>query len=689
MRISVVVAAHNEGAWLWRTVQSCVETCSHLNYEIVVADDASDDSSVEELKRRFPQVKVVRHDRRQGASPTKALGADHAIGNTLVFLDGHTKPEYGAIARLAEDVELLEGRAVVIPQIPTLDPARWKNDFKQAGHGYYLDLATFACGWRELSKLRVVTQGRKQFYESPALIGCALAVDRELYDKLWGFDRHMQLWGVEDLDFGLKCWLMGYRILHDPQAVIGHRFREAFDNYSAPLEHVLANQLRMARKNFTQAVWADWVDRSRQRNPERLAEHPEGLWAHVWHLFEADQASADHERAYLHANRVHDEFWYADRFGLKWPRLETGAKHPVRLFETEPSPSPPPTKCRLDSISADQSTVCADTPVTFTAKGDYLTQLQWSAPGGNPATGSGATFVTQFSSNGKQTVTAQCPSGAQQSTTVTVNKVDFKFSKTDIRPGIAANRAEKVTITASRSGGGEALKINVKSSDPRATVSPASFTLPAGQDSTDREVTVQGVTLSGANNDTQLTASVDKCPQQKGNANVTVVEPRNWTCTGLGGALTSSTPTYAADTKFPPPNNFRVYWSVDVVFTFLDRFSQRLHPQWADAPAATAWECVGANPCTGFDPDHPGSGTPLDALAQIVDTVVMGTSLMSEDSAKAIAEKAAPSPPLNSGTVISYMIDDAGTTYNLAMENLRTNAVDTKWTMTVRQAKVP
>ncbi|MEX0710754.1 MAG: glycosyltransferase family 2 protein, partial [Pirellulales bacterium] len=85
MRASIIIAAHNEGESLWKTVHSCVETCVGLDYEIVIADDASRDLSVQEAQRRFPQVRVFRHEKRQGASPTKALGARSARGEVLIF----------------------------------------------------------------------------------------------------------------------------------------------------------------------------------------------------------------------------------------------------------------------------------------------------------------------------------------------------------------------------------------------------------------------------------------------------------------------------------------------------------------------------------------------------------------------------------------------------------------------------
>ena len=226
MRASLIIAAHNESDRLWRTVASCVETSAGLDCEIVVADDASWDDSVEETLRRFPQVRVIRHVERKGASPTKDLGARHARGDTLIFLDGHTKPETGAIQRLIEDVERLKGDAIITPSVTGLCVTRWKSLDHQKGHGLSLELERLDSAWLPLSALRQHRHQGRLFYESPGLSGCAFAVHRELYDDLRGFDPHMLFWGVEDLDFGLKCWLMGHPILHDPEPVIGHRFQQ-------------------------------------------------------------------------------------------------------------------------------------------------------------------------------------------------------------------------------------------------------------------------------------------------------------------------------------------------------------------------------------------------------------------------------------------------------------------------------
>jgi glycosyltransferase involved in cell wall biosynthesis len=309
MRASVVVASLNEADNLRKTVRSCLETTNGLDCEIIVADDHSRDDSIEKMRSCFVDVRVVAHETRRGVASTKHLGARSAAGTVLVFLDGHCKPAPGAIRRLIEDVEELDGRAIVVPAVSTLNTDNWESG-GYAGNAYWVELTQFKSGWCDPSRLR----RRRRFYESPALIGCCVATSRELYDELLGFDTGMREWGSEDLDFGLKAWFMGSSILSDPKAVVGHRFRTVFDNFGVSAVHPLVNQLRMARKSFDSPNWEAWFGACRGR-----ARSAPDLWQEVLTTFEQGRESLEKERAYLFAHRTRDEYWYADYFDLPWP----------------------------------------------------------------------------------------------------------------------------------------------------------------------------------------------------------------------------------------------------------------------------------------------------------------------------------------------------------------------------------
>jgi GT2 family glycosyltransferase len=172
-----------------------------------------------------------------------------------------------------------------------------------------MSLATFQAKWIPLERMRPIGG----FYECPALVGCCLAMSKALYRELRGFDRHMIEWGVEDVDMGLKAWLLGYAVLHDPRPVIGHRFVSDSDNFTIQADSVTANEIRTARKNFTDSVWRDWKRRAQRR-------HSKKAWAAAWDLYKSRSDTAEEERDYLLSRRIHHERWYAKRFGLRWPR---------------------------------------------------------------------------------------------------------------------------------------------------------------------------------------------------------------------------------------------------------------------------------------------------------------------------------------------------------------------------------
>ena len=165
------------------------------------------------------------------------------------------------------------------------------------------------------------------------MIGRCAAMGRGLYERLLGFDVDMRFYGSEDVDMGVKSWLMGYPVLHDPMPVIGHRFQARFSNYSVPKPYIDANKFRMARKNLGDDAWSAWIS---QFDEDR--DHP--WWKATWAAFEEGSPSVEREREYFLTHRRNDEFWYAAEFGLAWPRPDALPIPPGTLFAGGASPQP-------------------------------------------------------------------------------------------------------------------------------------------------------------------------------------------------------------------------------------------------------------------------------------------------------------------------------------------------------------
>jgi glycosyltransferase involved in cell wall biosynthesis len=324
MNMSIAIASHNEGNNLWRTVRSCLETTEGLNPEIVVVDDASTDGSIAALERHHGgDVKIVSQKARQGVAFAKDLAIRSTRGDIVVMIDAHCKPEPGALETLVRDVKAWRGEAIVCPRLAFLKQKSWQNEHVPLGYCFWLELEEFRCEWLSEHEVKqLVGPDGRVYHASPALSGCALALSRELYERVAGFDAGMLSWGAEDVDFGLKTWLMGHQILSDFEPVVGHRFRSRRAPYSIPDEHLAFNNLRMARKNFGDRAWEDWFERA-ARSWE-VAE-----WERVVALFEADREGIERQRHDLLTRRPRDEYWYAHTFEMAWPLTLPGSPYSV------------------------------------------------------------------------------------------------------------------------------------------------------------------------------------------------------------------------------------------------------------------------------------------------------------------------------------------------------------------------
>lgn len=182
--------------------------------EVVVVDNGSTDDSVAWLRAQHPHVKLVCNTTNQGFARATNQGVAAATGSQVLLLnnDMHLAPDFvrqlaEARQRMAPDVACLAARI--------LDWDGRHVDFVGAG-------ATFDGKGLPLEHGRPV--GAVDAREQELLFACggAMLVDRAVYQAVGGLDEDFFAY-YEDVDFGWRLWVLGYRVTSVPAAVAYHR----------------------------------------------------------------------------------------------------------------------------------------------------------------------------------------------------------------------------------------------------------------------------------------------------------------------------------------------------------------------------------------------------------------------------------------------------------------------------------
>jgi hypothetical protein len=208
--VSAVVPHRNSGLLLERCVSALLSSSSELE-EIVVADEASSDGSVERVKA-LPRVRVVESPRRGFAAAINTGVQATAAGRLLLLnSDAFVRPD--TIERLGRRLD--EDPALAICGASLVD----EHGARAKTHTF---LFTF---WRALVdtlniRPPLAQEGHGLTYTEAVLPTCAL-VRRDAFDEVGGFDERF-LFYYEDLDFSLRIARAGWKQAIDWEAEAVH-----------------------------------------------------------------------------------------------------------------------------------------------------------------------------------------------------------------------------------------------------------------------------------------------------------------------------------------------------------------------------------------------------------------------------------------------------------------------------------
>src|SRR5262249_53495280 len=121
---SIVVVNYNGGKAVLNCLQS-VTANSRPNVEVIVVDNASDDGSAEAIRQTFRDLRVIDAGANIGFGAGNNLGARHAAGEYIAFLNPDTVVTPGWLDALVEELEW--GTRPHDPGAPPAQPAGLPN----------------------------------------------------------------------------------------------------------------------------------------------------------------------------------------------------------------------------------------------------------------------------------------------------------------------------------------------------------------------------------------------------------------------------------------------------------------------------------------------------------------------------------------------------------------------------------
>ncbi len=246
--VSVVVVNLNGRHYL----ESCFRSLLEQDYpahlvELILVDNGSTDGSDQLMAERFPSVRLVRNERNAGFAPAVNQGARVASGQYLALVNNDMRLDRGWISAMVATLEAHRERGVVCVGSRILDWEGKHIDFISSGAGFT------GFGYQMYYNLPV---DAIHLGEHEALFACggAMLVDRAIFLETGGFDEDFFAY-YEDVDFGWRLWLMGYRVLITPAALVYHRHHGTSSRMRKAQLHKLfeRNAMMMIIKNYEEA----------------------------------------------------------------------------------------------------------------------------------------------------------------------------------------------------------------------------------------------------------------------------------------------------------------------------------------------------------------------------------------------------------------------------------------------------
>ena len=264
---------------------ACLETLRKASAEVVVLDNASEDGSVDAVRERFPEVRLIAQDFRAG------FGANHntviraTSGRYVYVLNEDTTADDWAFDRVLAYLDAHPRVAVLGPRLVypsgALQDSAWR----------FPTPLVSTLGLLTVGKVGIKQSGGDVPRAVDWVMGAALVLRREALDRVGLFDEEFFLYSEEvDLQFRLRR--AGWEVHYFPAATVVHHESQ----FSAEIPERRIHEMWRSRHRYWRkhhsgagarvaalATGAQYAVRAvaaplARQNPRRMLLHARDAW---------------------------------------------------------------------------------------------------------------------------------------------------------------------------------------------------------------------------------------------------------------------------------------------------------------------------------------------------------------------------------------------------------------------------
>lgn len=223
--ISVIIVSWNAKNYLLQCLESLSNRPSKYLKEVIVVDNASSDGSVDEVKVKFPDVRLIRNAANLGFSRGNNIGVRASTGDYVCLINSDIK-------LLGNCLEILRTYAETHPEIGMIGPRILDGDgqVQSSCRGFprlwnmlcrALALDALLPHWGIFNGYLLRHWGQDGAREVDILSGCFWFIRRQALQKVGLLDEGFFMYG-EDMDWCKRFWTNGWKLKFVPSAEAVH-----------------------------------------------------------------------------------------------------------------------------------------------------------------------------------------------------------------------------------------------------------------------------------------------------------------------------------------------------------------------------------------------------------------------------------------------------------------------------------